>query len=412
MATKFSTSYHLARKITANRQAVVIGAGILLTMLPVTMIVTVLKELVSVRHQVDTFWAHVFMSTSLAGAILFAPLAGVIIDRAKNRQKVIGIALIGNAICFFAMAMAPNFTVLILARFIEGAMHITALSAWLAAGADLSPAGRSGRMMGALGGAIMLGITIGVPLGGIIARNEARWVLWAAGLVSLFTAIFALFTMRRHTSRVDSPKQALGRLIRQNRRLAIPYIYTFIDRLCVGVVVSTFTIYMTDILLLSPPQRGGQLSFFLLPLALLSYPAGRLSDRIGRIGLMVIGSIFFGLVLMSYGFLNHFWLGPVMLASGILSAIMFAPTLAMCKDLAASEHYGSVFAGFNVAGSLGFLIGPLLGGSLFLWFQQEMPVLEAYRWTFVITGSTQLLCVVISWPFLWRFYRSKGHLVA
>ncbi len=406
MPVKIDTSFEAAQKTQSISRIIIVGVGTLLTMLPVTMIVTVLKELVSIRYGVDTFWAHAFMSTSLVGAIVFAPLSGRLIDRAQSRKMVILMALTGNAICFFVMASASTFGILMLARFIEGAMHITALSAWLASGADLSSRGRSGRVMGALGGTIMFGVTIGVPLGGIIAKNEASIVLWAAGGVSLFTAMFALLAIRHHSHKTAAEKHAFLRLMRENTWLSIPYAYTFIDRLCIGVIVSTFTLYMTDILVLNPAERGGQLSIFLLPLALLCYPVGRLSDRIGRMWLMVTGSVLFGFAFMTYGFLDNSSLWLAMLVSGILSAIMFAPTLAMCKDLAPQEHYGTVFAGFNVAGSLGFMIGPLLGGGLFFWFKQSLAVVEAYRWTFVIAGVFELLCAAISLPFLLKLYRN------
>jgi MFS family permease len=391
----------------SRAQFMLVGAGILLTMLPVTMIVPVLKELVSIRYGVDTFWAHVFMSASLAGAIIFAPLAGIIIDRTASRRKVIFFALLGDAVCFLAMAVAPSFLTLILARFIEGAMHITALSAWLAAGADISPGGRAGRVMGALGGMLMLGISIGVPLGGVIAKSDSLRVLWAAAIVSAVTAVFALALVnRQHQNGAPAGLREFVRVLQKNPWLALPYTYTFIDRLCVGVVVSTFTLYMTDVLQLNPAQRGMELAFFLLPFALLSYFVGRLSDRIGRAGLMAAGSLLFGFVFMSYGYLSGTGLTVVMILSGILSAVMFAPNLAICKDLSAAENRGAVFAGYNVAGSLGFAIGPLLGGGIFAGLKSLLLLPDAYRWTFIISGTFEVLCAVISLPFLIRLVRS------
>jgi MFS family permease len=388
-------------------QFMLVGAGILLTMLPVTMIVPVLKELVSIRYGVDTFWAHAFMSSSLAGAILFAPLAGIIIDRTASRRKVIFLSLLGDGICFLVMAVAPSFSILMLARFIEGAMHITALSAWLASGADISPGGRSGRVMGALGGMLMLGISIGVPLGGIIAKTDALRVLWAAAIISATTAVFALSLVnRQHQNGAPAGLREFARVIRQNPWLALPYAYTFIDRLCIGVVVSTFTLYMTDVLQLNPAQRGMELAFFLLPFALLSYFVGRLSDRIGRAALMAAGSLLFGFVFMSYGYLSGAGLTVAMILSGILSAVMFAPNLVMCKDLSAEINRGTAFAGYNVAGSLGFMIGPLLGGGFFAGLKSLQPTLEAYRWTFIISGSFEVLCALVSLPFLIQLVRS------
>lgn len=388
-------------------QFILAGLGILLTMLPVTMIVPVLKELVSIRYQVGNFWSHAFMSTSLVGAVLFAPFAGIIIDRSVSRRKVIFLALLGNAICFLLMAIAPSFRILMLARFVEGSMHITALSAWLAAGADMSPAGRSGKLMGALGGMLMLGISIGVPLGGVIAGDHSLRVLWAAAAVSSFTAIFALLLAnRRHSGSASFGFQEFANVLKQNPWLALPYAYAFIDRLCIGVVVTTLTLYMTEVLQLNPAQRGMELAFFLLPFAALSYFAGRLSDRIGRAAPMALGSILFGLVYMTYGFASGSWLTIAMIASGVFSAVMFAPNLALCKDLSTESSRGTAFAGYNVAGSIGFVIGPLLGGGLFAGFHSLVETLEAYRYTFIVSGSFEVLCALISLPFLIKLARS------
>ncbi|MCB0275798.1 MAG: MFS transporter [Calditrichaeota bacterium] len=375
-------------------------------MIPVTLIVTVLKELVSLRYGVADFWAHAFLSTSLVGAILFSPVAGLLIDRISRRGLLVSLALVGNGLCFFAMAMAPTFAVLMLARFIEGALHITALSAWLATAASQSPEGRSGRIMGAMGGMLMLGITIGVPLGGIIAKWDPNLVLWAAGWISLLGGLLALVFIRgRYHGREHISIAEFAGMVRNHPWLAIPYAYAFIDRLCIGVVVSSMGLYMSDVLGLSPAQRGMELSYFLVVFAALSYPAGRLSDRMGRAIPIAVGSILFGLVFMSYGYLSEATLMLGMVASGVFSAIMFSPTLALCKDLSGDTSHGTAFSGYNVAGSLGFVVGPLLGGSLFAWFQTSHSTLEAYRQTFFLTGSFEILIALITLPLLMKLKR-------
>ncbi len=384
-----------------RKQIILVASGILFTMLPVTMLVPVLKELVSIRFSVSNFWAHAFMSTSLIGAILFAPIAGRIIDSSNHRRWVIGIALFLNGICFLAMAAAPTFTFLMIARFLEGAMHITALSAWMATGADMSRGGDSGKVMGALGGMIIFGITVGVPLGGVIAGDNANIVFVAAAIASIFAIIF-VFGLSQVTIGDNAYSQfsSLTRAIQQNRWLLIPYAYTFIDRLSIGVVVSTLSLYMSDILQLTPAQRGAELSYFLFPFALLCYPIGKLSDRFGRVWMMASSSLLFGFVFMSYGYAEGYQLTIVMLISGILSAGMFTPTMAISKDLATPEQHGTVFAGYNIAGSLGFVVGPLLGGTLFTWLVQSQQELQAYQSTFLFTGLFEIACAVISLPFL------------
>ncbi|MCB0311712.1 MAG: MFS transporter, partial [Calditrichaeota bacterium] len=149
------------------------------------------------------------------------------IDRSQHRRLLIVVALVGNALCFAAMALAPTFLSLMTARFIEGAMHITALTAWMATAADLSPRGRAGRIMGVLGGLIILGITIGVPLGGVVARHSVTAVLWFAALFSILAALLAL-PLRPVTSNIRERfrfREYYDHL-RTHPELLIPYAYS------------------------------------------------------------------------------------------------------------------------------------------------------------------------------------------
>ncbi|RMF59664.1 MAG: MFS transporter [Calditrichaeota bacterium] len=396
-------------------QLIIIAGGILITMLPVTMLVPVLKEIVEIRFQVDSFWTHVFMSTSLIGAIIFSPLVGVVSDRISERRWLILGALIGNGLCFIGMIVAPSFQLMMLARFLEGVFHITALSGWMAGGAELAPDRRSGRIMGALGGMIMFGITIGVPLGGVIARGLAMNVLWFAAFISFVAGLIAIgLRIPRHTHSERTPVklQESLLLLKSNPWLGIPYVYTFIDRLCVGVIVTSFTLYLADVFQMSPSQRGFTLTFFLLPFSFLTYPVGRWVDRYGKIVPLAGGSLLFGLLFMSYGYWSESQLLWVMILSGVLSAAMFTPTLAMCKDLASPLQYGTVFVGYNVAGSLGFIVGPLLGGSLLTIYKNHFSSLEAYQFTFISAGILEVACALFSLPFLLNFRKRRKQIIS
>ena len=106
---------------------------------------------------------------------------------------------------------------------------------------------------------------------------------------------------------------------------------------------------------------------FMVPFALSCCPAGMLADRIGRTGPLVLGAGAFGVAFALYGLCPGSALPWLMLFSGLLSAVKFAPTLALCGDVARGRDQDGMFAAFNVAGSLGFLAGPIVGGLLAQW---------------------------------------------
>lgn len=393
---------------SARRAAFCLGAITFVSMLPVTMLVAPLKELIAVRYHVGPFWTHSFMSVNMIGAVLAAPFMGAVADRRGVRKRVAMTALALDALCLAAMSFAPTFRAILALRLLEGAAHVLALSTLMAIAAGLAPAKRRGQMMGIIGACLMLGTACGTRLGGRVWLMAGEWSFAVAGAVSGLATLAVLVFVAEPRSAVESRagRRQAFQLIRRHPRLVVPFAYALIDRLCVGVVITTFVLFLANVHALNPDDRGKLLGlYFLLPFALLVYPAGRLVDRIGRAWPIAMGSIAFGFFFASYGYLPPAWLPPVMLASGVASAIMFAPNLALCADLAPDEERGAAYAGFNAAGSLGFVLGPLLAGATYALCAAHWPPATAYRLTFLATGMTEVLCAAITLPMLLKLKR-------
>lgn len=387
--------------------ALPLAAGVFFTMLPVTMLVPVLKEIVSDRFAASTFWTHSFMSVNLVGAVIAAPLSGLLSDRIGRRRPLLLGALALDALLMWSMGRAGGLAELLVLRAAEGAAHIVALTALMALACDWAPARGRGRMMGLVGGCIMLGTSIGAPLGGVIGRTAPQWVFVAGAMASALALLLAAATIPECT-RPSAPRgmKQTRELLKHQRLLAVPYLYAFIDRFCVGVIISTFMLYLSHVLQLPPAPRGMLVAYFMIPFAVLSYPVGRWIDRYGRIAPLVGGSMLFGVALALYGWTPLGWLPALMVTSGVLSAIMFAPSLALCADLAPAEQRGTAIAGFNTFGSLGFLCGPLLAGAACALFLPRMGELAGYRWVLMLAGGTEVLCAALTLPVLLKLKRA------
>ncbi|MCH7701419.1 MAG: MFS transporter, partial [Planctomycetes bacterium] len=392
----------------SRRVAIILGGLTFLTMLPVTMMVPVLKETISVRFAASHFWTVSFMWINMVGAIVAAPLLGPLTDRFRQRRTTLTIALVINGILIWTMSQATSLPVMLSLRFLEGASHIVALSTLMALGADWAGDGRRGRMMGLLGAALMLGTSVGAPLGGILGNDHPLRVFHLGAGISVIAGVLAFGLLRRTLPRPRTAR--LGdslRLLSECPGLRVAYLYAFIDRLCVGVIVSSFVLFLSDHHHLAPAQIGLMLACFMLPFALLCYPVGWITDRIGRAGSMCVGSLGFGIVYALYGTLELNELRVMMVVSGVLSAIMFAPNLAICADLAPPARRAAAYAGFNMAGSLGFMVGPLLGGIV------AGPLATALNWEtpytllFPVIGATEVLCAVLTIPWLLRLRASS-----
>lgn len=361
-----------------------------LSLIPVTLLVPGLHELVVVAHGGTEGEAHAFMSVNMIAGMLAVPVVVRAWARRQGRiQRWIVAALAIDAAAFVGMALAPSLGWLFAWRTVEGAVHLSAITLLMIATNRLSGVKRGGAL-GVLASAIMLGVAAGSPLGGHLV-TLGPLAVYSVGAVTLVAAAACVFAASQ-----PIPAQSMGPRYEWDRGRTIawvPLAYAFLDRFSVGIFVSTFTLYLTRVVGLSAPQRGLLVSLFMLPFALLCYPAGRLADRIGWFAPMLIGNVLFGVTFALYGYVPPAWLWLAMVASGVWSALMFAPNLSLVSDLVRLGAGDGLFGAFQVAGSLGFLAGPIAGGML-VTLTRGSDGAPAYREIFLSVGGLAVLLAV------------------
>jgi MFS family permease len=374
---------------------------IYLLMLPVTGMVPVLHGLTEGRHpETGDLARHLFMSVNMIGALVAAPLAGLASDSLGRRVPLIAAALVINGLALLLIAGDWSYPTVLTLRFIEGCAHMTALSLLMTLGADHGRSRGMGAAMGAVGAAVSLGVASGAPLGGWIGATGAAQVPWLGGWLMLALALLVPILLR------DAPRDAErlspARLLRElaaNRMLAVPYLFAFVDRLTVGFIVSTFSLYLGAVLGFDARQIGLVMAAFLIPFSVLTYPAGRLCHHWDRLGMMIAGSVLYGVFLIALGLAPAGAIAALMAAGGVVAALMYAPSLVLTAELADPTQRASTLAGFNVAGSLGFALGPLLGGTLVGGFRAAG--IDPYLPVFIIVGVLEILVALAVVP-LWR----------
>jgi MFS family permease len=373
-------------------------------LVPVTMPVAVLRGLVHDRFGVSELETSLFMSINMIGALLFAPLTGALSDRLQSRKLLIVGALLADAACFWIMTVPASFRIFMAVRFAEGVAHILALSSLLALLADSSE--KRGRLMGTAGAGIAFGVAVGAPLGGVLGRSNPLTPLYAGAVLLVVVAGVASLILPEPPRRSERPSFGdILRLVSRNRALAVPFVYVFVDRFTTGFFTTTFSLYMKRVFDLSPPGIGMLIAFFMIPFSLLSYPVGRSAERVSRTALMCGGSLLYGLATASLGWWRLDGLPWLMVALGTMAAVMFIPSLIMVSDFAKPEVRATAMGGFNAAGALGFLIGPLVGG----WVSQTVALSQGwaagYRVAFLVAGASEILCVLATLPLLLRLRR-------
>jgi len=385
---------------------------VFLAVLPVTLVVPILKPLVADRYPVGPFAVHAFQSVNMVGAILAAPLAGWFADRLGRRRPLVAGAFLLDALLLLSLGRAPSYPALMALRFAEGMAHIAALTCLMGAALALAQrhGERSGAMMGAVGASIVFAVALGAGLGGLLARGGIQRALWGAAALGALGAAASLWALRREEARPPRGEgkglAALARAVGEDKAVLVPCLFTFCDRLTVGLLVSSFPLYLAGVLGRPPAAIGLLMSLMLFPFALLCYPFGKLSRVWPKSVMVAGGSILYALALAAIPWIAPGWLAAWMLVLGVVSAVNFSPSLAMVADLAGAGMRSTAMGGFNAAGSLGFLVGPLLGGAV---VQRALGAgaapRAAYALAFLAGAAVTILATLLALPPLVRLVR-------
>lgn len=343
-----------------------------------------------------------FLAAEFAAFVLFAGLWGAASDRAGRRIPFIVVGALGGALGYATLAVLPrvvdpSFEVVLLLRALQGAATIGPFSLAMTGLTELD--GGHGRNMGAAGIAIGSGTALGAPVGGQLYGLGPLVPLWvAAGALVVAAGLAARVGEVATADRDDDDEGSLGEILTGLRRtpaLAVPYAFGFIDRLTAGFFALVGTLYFRSALGASPGMTGLLLGCFFVPFALLQFPFGILSDRVGRVAPIVAGSALYGIGVALVGVApNVPAVAGAMLAVGVLGALMAPATMALVTDLSGVDRRGVAMAGFNVFGSIGFLVG-IVGGGL------AADVL-GFGTAFLAAGGVEVLLAVLALPYLLR----------
>lgn len=379
-----------------------ISLTMFLTLVPVTLLVPGLHELVVVAHGGSTSDAHAFMTVNMLAGMFTVPFAMHRARGAADLRRWVVAALLIDAAAFAGMGLSSSLPALYAFRVLDGAVHLPAVTLLMVA-SNRTSGDRRGGSLGALASAIMIGVAIGSPLGGWLVERSASLVYIVGALLLLVAALMALAIPEAPAPASEPAPRRYG-FDRTQLQAWVPLGYAFMDRFSIGVFVSTFTLFLTQVHGLTASERGVLIALFMLPFAVLCYPAGRLADRIGWFAPMMIGNVLFGAVFASYGILPSGWLPLAMIASGVLSALMFTPNLLLISDLAERGRGEGLFGAFQVAGSLGFLVGPMVGGML-LAATRDGATSGNYRLIFALVGLLEGVLAIVAYAALRRLAR-------
>ena len=376
--------------MTVRRERATLAGVVFAVLFAQVLLYPGVPQLVTALGEPDPLGAGTpFLAAEFVGVVAAVTLWGALSDATGRRIPFVVVGSVGGSLTYLLLAwlvaVEPPFFAVLAVRFAQGALTGGAFSLAVTMLLDL-PGGR-GRNTGAAGIAIGLGTALGAPVGGRLYAVDVRAPLLAtAGLFLLAAAVAVLVPDRAPAERLLGVRAAVAGL-RRRPALAVPYLFGLVDRSTAGFFALVGTVYFQSRFGLDAAGTGLLLGAFFGPFALLQYPFGVLSDRIGRTLPVAVGSLAFGSAVVGVGLAPGVAVAAVtMLLVGAAGALCAPATLALVGDLAGGADRGTAVAGFNLVGSVGFLLGIVAGGVLADRF--------GFLVAFLVVGGSEVLLAV------------------
>jgi Na+/melibiose symporter-like transporter len=333
----------------------------------------------------------IMTSIGLILAVIVQPAAGAISDRSTfrwgRRRPYILLGTLFDLVFLLAIALAGNYWLLLAAYLLLQLSSNVAHGPYQGLIPDLVPEDRRGAASGAKQLAEILGIVVTSKLTAYFMGQGRLWAaLSAIGAFLLITMLITVFAIREEPLSRPSPRQSS---IVRPRQYNVDYIWLLVSRLFVLMgmnLVRNFALYfLEDVLNMPNPAAatGDLLAIIALCILFIAYPAGHLSDKIGRKTMNILSALLgaagaFLLIfargkvlftIMGLEFNDVFLYGSII---GVSAGIFLSANWALAIDLIPKDEAAGYLGISNLAtAGAGVLAG--LGGPLIDLFNAREP---------------------------------------
>lgn len=304
----------------------------------------------------ETWAGALYASYGLVSLLLYVPF-GYLVDRLGERALLAG-GMLMLGMTSLAFSVVSGFWPLFGCRLAQGAAASATWAAALPLAARLSSEKRRGLEMSVVIMAFSLGIIAGPALGGM---GEVRDPFVYFAFLPLGLAVLAFFLIPAKRPGVEN----------QEIRAAHGELTGNLLCACLVILVTYAAIAAIEVLLpLQLTQVGwsrrsiGMLFSAWGIVTLVTQPViGAWSDWRGRQEPMILGLLLAALLVPPlFMFLDSIWMLPLVLCTIIALMAALGPTLPLIADDLGGDQGGKAFSFYNVAFSLGVMLGPWLGG--------------------------------------------------
>jgi MFS family permease len=347
-------------------------------------------------------------ASTVVGIIVSLP-AGILSDIIGRRRVILMAAIVFATAPFLYLLIASPWQ-LVLVRIYHGLATAILGPVAMAAVADTFEKGR-GERMGWYSSATMVGRFLAPFVGGIlIFGQDFRWVYIAAG----FAGILALVAATRLPIATATSASAWEALKRERGKYGREIAFVFrhpgilatsgieaVQYFAFGCLETFLPIYLNEKLGYTAWEIGLLFTAQILAATLTKPIMGRLSDRYGRVPMIVSGLVLGGITTATMLLSSNYLVIMVLIAMfGLGLATVTASTSALVADFSRSQSRGSALGILSSIMDIGHSSGPMVSGVLIGAY--------SYRMAFGIVGIGLVVVSLIFGSTMRRFaYRTQ-----
>lgn len=331
---------------------------------------------------------------------LFALVIGPISDKVGRRR----VLLAGSGFMTIALALhsaAYDYPTLLAVRALAGVAGGVLSGSAVSYVGDYFPYERRGWANGWIMSSTALGQILGVPLGTLLAEDygfRVPFLMFAVTMAATFLLIWQ-FVPQPNVQRSKGKLSVGGALSNYRALLGRQEVAAAAFAFCLMFIsLALYVIYLPTWLtttLGATPKQIASLFFVGGVANVLTGPlAGRLSDRVGRKGLILTSCLGLSVVmLLTTLFVRNFWMAyPLFFFIMVLVAARMSPFQALLSSLVAGEQRGTLMSLAVSLGQVGFALGGAVAGLTYTQF--------GYTSNTVVAAAAVLLMALLVWRFL------------
>jgi MFS family permease len=371
-----------------------LGQGVLRPTLPLY-----LQQVFSANYRMVTLIPVVFGAGKWAANLP----TGYLLDRLGRRRLMAG-GLILIALCDVGSALTSAYGVFLGLRALAGVGWAAFSTVATTTMVDRSAAGRRGRAVSLLLMSETLGLLLGTTAGGWLYQGvdvaspfvfEAVCVLIAA--IAMARRDASAPPTRSAPSLTSHDRRLLGAVLRTRGVLLMSVTNAVLIAIQTGVLVFLYPLYLVERGRLGPEAVGFLISLSVLGRLLALWLGGSVSDRWGRVRVLVPGLLAYAALLGSLPFMSDpialgLWSVAIGMAGGVVAGL---PT-ALVGDLVAPAQHGVAVGWLRTMTDAGHILGPAAMGALADATQLSAPFLFAAALLIAVAWRCQRRAIPLS----------------